>query len=305
MGLYDDRGGVRMFSSSTLFAWMETSDKSIQVKRIVEDRTTQNAVNQIFTNAANELLSEKSPIQFDGKYTPQQDDDEYLYIDGFALPHEITAALQNPQGVEAFEPNSDDFPKIRALFIGKYNGNDAYSVAFQKFKSDQYISTRKLHLFFSNNTFTADKRVGITVGKQIDCLYEDGQLRFASFYFARQIFDLSYYYREATTADVQRFVSDSIISMDDGEDFSHTANSWERRKIASIVDSGTLKNYSATNIRSLAKKTGLDIIVKDKKVVIPSDKKERRIVLGFLDEEVYKGVFSQNLYQTNSKKKAK
>lgn len=207
--------------------------------------------------------------------------------------------------MEAFEPNSDDFPKIRALFIGKYNGNDAYSVAFQKFKSDQYISTRKLHLFFSNNTFTADKRVGITVGKQIDCLYEDGQLRFASFYFARQIFDLSYYYREATTADVQRFVSDSIISMDDGEDFSHTANSWERRKIASIVDSGTLKNYSATNIRSLAKKTGLDIIVKDKKVVIPSDKKERRIVLGFLDEEVYKGVFSQNLYQTNSKKKAK
>ena len=83
---------------------------------------------------------------------------------------------------------------------------------------------------------------------------------------------------------MQRFVSDSIISMDDGEDFSHTANSWERRKIASIVDSGTLKNYSATNIRSLAKKTGLDIIVKDKKVVIPSDKKERRIVLGFLDE---------------------
>ena len=71
------------------------------------------------------------------------------------------------------------------------------------------------------------------------------------------------------------------------------------------MDSGTLKNYSATNIRSLAKKTGLDIIVKDKKVVIPSDKKERRIVLGFLDEEVYKGVFSQNLYQTNSKKKAK
>lgn len=294
-----------MFSNSTLFAWIEVSDKSLQVKRIVEDRTTQNAVNQIFTDAAKQLLSGKSPIQFDGKYTPHQDDDEYLYIDGFTLPHEITEALQNPQGVEAFEPNSDDFPKIRALFIGKYDGNNAYSAAFQKFKSDQYISTSKLHLFFSNNTFTADRRVGITIGKQIDCLYEDGQLRFASFHFARQIFDLSYYYREATTADVQRFVSDSIISMDGGENFSHSANSWERKKIASIMDSGTLKNYSATSIKSLAKKTGLDITVKDKKVVIPSDKKERRIVLGFLDEEVYKGVFSQNLYQTNSKKKAK
>ncbi|BDF79020.1 hypothetical protein [Pyramidobacter piscolens] len=93
--------------------------------------------------------------------------------------------------------------------------------------------------------------------------------------------------------------------MDGGDDFSHSANTWERRKIASIMDSGILKSYSATKIRSIAKQTGVDILIKDKKVVIPTDKKERRNVLGFLDEEVYKGAFSQTLYQTNSKRKAK
>lgn len=297
-----------MFSDSILFALIETDDKTIQIKRVVEDRETQKTVNQIFSDASHQLVSGKTPVRFDGKYVPQPDDTDFLYIDEFTLPQEIIDAFNNPQGLDAFEPSSDDFPKIKALFIGKHvvvKGKDVYSAAFQKFRSEQYILTNKLHLFFSGKTFMADNRIGIIIGKQIDCLFCDGQLKFKSFHFARQIFDLSEYYREATNADVHNFVSDALISMDGGEEFSTTANSWERRKIATIMDSGILKDYTASKIKTLAKKTGLDILVRDNKLVIPIEKQERRIVFGFLDEEVYKGVFSQNLYQTNSKKKAK
>lgn len=296
------------FSDSILFAWMETDDKSVLIKRVVENQDTQKAINKLFSEASDSLLSDKSPVLFDGKYTPQPDDSDYLFIDSFSLPVEVQSAIKNPQSLDALEPDSDEIPRIKALFIGickEVNGTDTYSAAFQKFKSDQYISASRIHLLFSGNTFVADKRVGITIGKHIDCLFCDGQLQFCSFHFARQIFDLSEYYREATNTDVLGFVQDEMISMDDGDSFSYTANSWERRKIASIMDSGILRDYSAAKIKTIAKQTGVEIIVKNKKVVIPTDKKERRIVLGFLDEEVYKGAFSQNLYQTNSKRKAK
>ncbi len=297
-----------MFSGSVLFAWMDTKDKSIQVKRIVEDQDTQKAIDHLFDDASNQMVADKTPVGFDGKYTPDPDGAEYLFIEGFSLPEEIISAIKNPQALEALESESDEIPKIKALFVGVQstaNGVDTYTAAFQKFKSDQYISAKKIHLFLSGNTFVADNRIGITIGKHIDCLFIDGKLQFTSFFFARQVFDLSDYYREATNSDITDFVGNEAVTMDNAEDFSTVANSWERRKIASIMDSGILKNYTATKIKNIAKQTGIELSVKDKKIVIPTDKKERRIVLGFLDEEVYKGAFSQTIYQTNSKRKAK
>jgi len=93
--------------------------------------------------------------------------------------------------------------------------------------------------------------------------------------------------------------------MDGAAEFVDVANTWERRKIASINDSGVLQNFTAAKIKSLGKQSGVAIEVVGKKVILPKDRAERRIVLGFLDEEVYKGVFSQTVFQTNSKRKAK
>ena len=297
-----------MFSDSVLMAWMDTKDKSIQVKRVVEDQDTQIAIDLLFDEASAQMISDRSPILFDGKYTPDPDGTDYLYIDGFSLPEEIITAIKNPQALEALKPESDEIPKIKALFVGTHtvlNGIDTYTIAFQKCKSDQYISASKVHIFLSGNTFVADKRLGLSIGRHIDCLFMSGKLQFTSFFFARQIFDLSEYYREATNSDIINFTGNEIIAMDNAEEFSKVANSWERRKIAAIMDSGILNNYSAAKIKSIAKQTGIELSVKDKRIIIPSDKKERRIVLGFLDEEVYKGVFSQTIYQTNSKRKAK
>lgn len=297
-----------IFRDSVLFAWMDTKDKPIQIKRVAENRDTQIAINQLFNEASSQMVADKSPVVFDGKYTPDPDGAEYLFIDGYTIPQEIISAIKNPQALEALVPESDEIPKIKALFVGTHfesDGVDTYSAAFQKFKSDQYISAAKIHLFLSGNTFVADNRIGLTIGRHIDCLFVDGRLQFTSFFFARQVFDLSDYYREATNSDIIDFVGNEAIAMDDGEKFSKTANSWERRKIASIMDSGILKNYTPTKIKNIAKQTGIELSVKDKKIVIPTNKKERRIVLGFLDEEVYKGAFSQTIYQTNSKRKAK
>lgn len=67
-----------------------------------------------------------------------------------------------------------------------------------------------------------------------------------------------------------------------------------------INDSDVLANYKASEIKKIAKDAGITITVENKKVVIPNDKK---VILGFLNEEAYKGLFSQNTFLANSKRR--
>lgn len=297
-----------MFDNCPLLALIETKNKSIQVKRISEDRASQQAIDATFSTAAAELRQDKTSIAFDGKYTPQSDDLEILKIENYELPMEIQNALINPQGLEVYAPVDGTLPPIKALFVGERtveNGKNIFCVAFQKFRNDQYITAARHHLFFSNDTFVKDTRVGIAVGTSVDCVFQDNALYFASYHFAKQILNLSEYYRIASNQDVSDFVGCDIISMEGAAEFVDSANTWERRKIASINDSGVLQSFTAAKIKSLGKQSGVTIEVVGKKVVLPKDKAERRIILGFLDEEVYKGAFSQTVFQTNSKRKAK
>lgn len=105
--------------------------------------------------------------------------------------------------------------------------------------------------------------------------------------------------------DVQAFVNNNLISMENSTAFVDAADTWERRKIASINDSGILQSHTAMKIKSLAQRSGVSISVSNGHIVLPADKKERHIILGFLDEEVYKGAFSETVFQTNSKRKAR
>lgn len=299
---------MSMFINCPLLALIETQNKSIQVKRISEDKASQRAIDETFSTAATELRRDKTSVAFDGKYTPQADDLEILKIENYSLPVEIQNALINPQGLEVYAPVDGTLPPIKALFVGKRtveNGSNTFCVAFQKFRNDQYITAARHHLFFSNDTFVKDTRIGIAVSTSVDCVFQDNALHFISYHFAKQILDLSDYYRIASKQDVSDFVNCEIISMDGAAEFIDNANTWERRKIASINDSGVLQNFTAAKIKTLGRQSGVAIDIINKKVILPKDKAERRIVLGFLDEEVYKGAFSQTVFQTNSKRKAK
>lgn len=296
-----------MFNNCPLLALIETKKKTFIVKRICEDHDSQMVIDKTFSDAAEALRKDKTDVVFDGKYTPQSEDMEILVIQNYALPTVIKEALKNPQGLEVYSPIDGALPIIKALFVGKYdceNDQEQYKAAFQKFRNDQYITAARHHLFFTGDTFVKDTRVGITIATTVDCVIDAGNLYFLSYHYTKQIFDLTDYYRVASSQDVQAFVDNELISMESSAIFVDAADTWERRKIASINDSGILQSHTARQIKSLAQKSGVSISVSDGHIVLPTDKKERHIVLGFLDEEVYKGAFSETVFQTNSKRKA-
>lgn len=292
-----------MFKNSSIMLLLNDENEN-PVQLLEVDKTTQDAIAKSFAEAAMPLLSGKQIVPFDGSYKPN--DDEGLSICNFHLPEAITDAIRNPLGLQTFVYNKNSEPDIKAIFIGirtEANNTEVFTVAFQRFRKEQYLSNKKFSLFFENNTFKIENRWGIGITDMVDCVFTQSELRFSSYYYARQIFDLSEYYRSATDSEVRNFSSLELLSIADKDQFQSMADTWIRRKIAAINDSGVLKNNTAAKIKRLAQNCGLEIIVENEKLIIPADKKKLKEILGFLDDEVYKGAFTEETYITNSKRK--
>ena len=293
-----------MFENSSIMA-IKADDPS-QILRLELDGDTQQSIDQTFEDAVADMMESKAGVPFDGSYKPNED--ELLFIDHFALPDEIKEAIRNPMGVTAYQKEGECFPAIKAIFVGtcmRSNGYENFQVAFQRFRKEQYISTKGFNLYFTNNTFRRERNYGISVSDRVDCYYADGKLQFTSYFYAKQIFDLREFYRSATDQEVETFASNDLLFIENPEKFKAMADTWVRRKIASINDTGVLNQYSASQIKKLAEKSGVDIEEQNGRVVLPSEKEQIKIVLGFLDEEAYRGPFSKITYLANSKRKIK
>ncbi|MBS3984377.1 MAG: DUF4868 domain-containing protein [Selenomonadales bacterium] len=292
-----------MFDNSSIMVLLNDGNDN-PVRLLEVDKATQAAICRAFSDGSVPLLSDKQIVPFDGSYKPNED--EGLSICNFHLPEAITDAVRNPLGLQTFTYSKGAEPDIRAIFIGERaeaDNTEIFTVALQRFRKEQYLSTRRFRLFYDQDTFILDNRWGIGITEIIDCVFIQTELRFSSYFYARQIFDLSEYYRSATDAEVQIFSGLDLLSIADKVQFQSMADTWIRRKIAVINDSGVLKNNSATKIKKLAQSCGLEITVENKRLIIPPDKKKVKEILGFLDDEVYKGAFSEETYITNSKRK--
>ena len=193
-------------------------------------------------------------------------------------------------------------------FDGNYSPDEDETLCIDQFELDGVIkdaveTPAGINSFVPDkDTFEQEKRFGISISDEVDCIYEDGRLLFKSFFMARQIFSLMKYYREATQGEVERFTQMKELCLDSAETFVGQADSRVRKKIASIMDSGVLEKFSARDIQKIGRQTGVHVKIRDNKIVIPAEKKQMKIILGFLDEEVYKGSFSNAIYITNSKR---
>ena len=83
---------------------------------LIGDEDTQSTINDLFSSVSEKYITDFSSIDFDGKYTPQDDDKEYLVIRKFILPEEIKRAIRNPLGVGIYKETEGILPGIKVLF---------------------------------------------------------------------------------------------------------------------------------------------------------------------------------------------
>ncbi|WP_202107685.1 Kiwa anti-phage protein KwaB-like domain-containing protein [Succinivibrio dextrinosolvens] len=231
------------------------------------------------------------------------------------MTENIKDALRNPLGVAPYKKGTegnnqknDSFqglPPIKVIFIGEYfqdKDGEHFNIAFQRFRKEQNLSTLPHRFLLSEDTFVKETKFEFGIRPIIDCYVIDEELQFFSFYFAKQVFDLTDYYRSASAVEVLAFTKNAALKFEDADAFTCIADNYIRRKIAMINDSHVLEKFTAQTISTLAKKSGISIKVQSKQIVIPSDKKSAKAVLAFLDEELYLSPFTNSVMIANSKR---
>lgn len=246
-------------------------------------------------------------IEFDGKYKP--DVGEILYINNYDDIDGLAQAIEAPLGVEPVDPSEDFFLIIKALFTGYQKPNGSVKILLQNFDRRKIISTNGLSIFHANNVYKKIEGIGLTVDHKLTATLEDGKLKFYSFHSTRQMFDLSEYYKEATDADVVEFLQIDVMQSVDSDEFIALADSWVRRKISLVQQSGILQNVPLHEIKAVATEFGIPFTTVDENgtevICVPDNKSDLKKLLRFLDEDYYKSPLSKTHFVTNSKRVVK
>lgn len=289
----------------TLNLFALTNDPS---KRIVKFELSKDVQKDLTTSLKSQEntfdQAAENEIEFDGKY--KLDEGESLYINNYDDIDDLASSIVNPLSVEVVDPTEDFFHEIKALFTGYAQKDGSIKILLQNFDRRRIISTNGLSIFHSANVYKKIEGIGLTVDHKLTATLEGGKLKFFSFHNARQMFDLSEYYKVATDEDVLKFAGLDIVQIVDTDQLIEMSDSWVRRKISLIQQSGILQNVPINEMKTVATEFNIPfVIVKegtDEVISIPDNKSDLKKLLRFLDEDYYKSPLSKTNFVTNSKR---
>lgn len=290
--------------TQTLNLFALTNLTGMRVLRMPLTPDVQTGVTEFFRGQEHEFSQGiEEEIKFDGMYRPEES--ELLYINNFDDVDGIKSAILRPQSCQEFVFKSGSLESIKAIFTG-YIKNGTIRVLLQGFDRRRIINANGFSLVHSDNVFTRFDGGGLTLDNKLTAIIEDDNLKFASYHYLRQMFDMSAYCKEATDQDLKVFVQHPALQFTDAQVFMDVADAWVRRKVVLIQQSGILDNCSPSKIAATAKFCDLQMQLAgsagQERIVIPADRQEVKQILRFLDEDYFQSPQSTMKYLAKAKR---
>jgi len=286
----------------TLFAY--TRDPGNRIVRFAVSQEVQESMTAYLKEQVQAFNGDCEEVAFDGKYKPDQG--EMLVIDGFDDLDSLVKVVAAPLDVTIANPAELSFDQIRALFFGEQEGDGTWTVYLQSFDRRRVISSAGFSIFHAKDTYKKIEGTGLTLDNKLAARLRGNKLSFFSFFHARQMFDMSSYYQEATDTDIKQFAALEQLHVDDADELMAVSDAWVRRKVWLVMQSGILQKVPPNDIKAIAAEFNIAVhYVNDggvEKIELPTDKKALKTLLRFLDEDYYKSPLSKTNYLTNSKR---
>lgn len=284
-----------------------TSDPELKILRFpLSQQVQQELTDYLKEQEANFNNSAQEEIAFDGKYKP--DDGECLVIENYDDIDDLQEAVANPLSIPEISPDPTEFAMIKALFSGYKHSDGATVILLQNFERRKILSTKGISIFHSGNVYKKVDGIGVTVDAKLSAIIKGATLRFFSFHVARQIFDLTEYYKEATDADINEFAAIPVLRVPAVQQLIEMSDSWVRRKLVLVTQSGILDAVPVSVIQAAAAEFSIKLVTakegNNDVIVPPGIKAELKKLLKFLDEDYYTSPLSARNYVSNSKRPA-
>ena len=272
-------------------------DNTVKYISLKEDIVT--AIRNLFINGGAKLKPEGIEEDiFDGNIV-SRNGENITYVN-YNLPEDFLRVPDNQADMSEYNIN-EDVPKSIFYYVdGKFY--------FQIFNKKNMLQRKMvLQLFEYGNVFTKMNNTAFIVEDKVHAIYENGKLYFQSYTIANQIFSLIDFVTEATNTEIESFGEIKGIDVS-AENIKHIANIKTRRLIKLLSSTNNITTFMRKASRtktSLLKKYGINAQINgDNELVLPTDNVvELNRTLEFLNEDIFRGVITDSLYRSNSKKK--
>lgn len=272
------------------------SDNTVKYISLQENLVDE--IMNIFINGGTQLKPEGiEEDEFDGNII-SRNGENIVYVN-YALPEDFARIPDNQADMSEYNID-EDMPK--SIFY--YNEGKFYFQAFNK----KNLLQRKMVLQFEyGNVFAKMNNNAFIVEDKVHAIFENGKLYFHSYTIANQIFSLIDFVTEATNTEIESFGDIDGINAST-ENIKHIANIKTRRLIKLLSNTDNIATFMRKTSRtrnSLLRKYGVNAQINDNnELVLPTNNVvELNRTLEFLNEDIFRGVITDSLYRSNSKKR--
>lgn len=267
------------------------------LRRVPINQATLNEIADKFVNNGTRIFKDEfDRVQFNGQYKPDEDEVLVAQID---LDESFEYIPNNTLEIDVVHLPEDD-----VIALGLYHDGVYY---FQSIFNQIILKNERFALFFSEDLYKkVENRSIFTIDDTVHAIYHDGFLYFMSYPIVNRIFPLRDLFDAANDATIENVISNELFKGTDLEWFKNNADQKMRKQIAQINQDGVIPKINPTSRRfvSLAKKANINAAVYENgHIVLPTTKKECKQVLAFLNQDVFLGIFTKELFRSNSKRK--
>lgn len=273
---------------------------ALTVRRIPLKAGLQGELEQMFDRQEQDFLNGRDEeIDFNGDWKP--DPNQLMVIDDGPLLQVFNHTIEvGPAAFEHLDVTDHQAAGIKAIFT--HSATQEGRILIQRFQASQYLQRSGLTLVFNDNLYGKLSDPGFSLDTRLTAIVEGSLIKFPSFRNLRTILTIQEHFNVATQAELDVFVAEEVLYVENRALFDAAMDERARKLVRGIQRSGVLTNFDVPTIRAKAGEVGLMIDERDGKIVMPGDKRRLKTILGFLEESVYKGVFSDETYETNSKR---
>ena len=277
----------------------ETNLLSIPLYQDLQDDLAENWHNQY-----GRFFFEIQEIDFNAGYIPEEH--ECFCLNHYTPPPwMVNEDSQTVPNLARISSNETLIESIKGVVAFARNDRSEEVVLFQKFNRSHVIRPGRF-LFLQDNTYKTIQDPGMTLDVKLTAVYlpTESKLLFRNYRTVNAFLPLEASYKEASDQEIREVLGHELLAPQDPDFIVKGANQWFRKRFAMLRDSGVLDQYSAGEIRERSTRYDVDIHISKDKIVFPSEKPEAKKVLQFLNEEIFRGAITENLYETNSKRQA-
>ena len=278
-----------------------------KLQRISLDGTLQNTLANEWAKQYQRFINDKEEKDFSIAYTLGIG--EVFTICPYKLPDWLAGKdSENIRNTEQAPINASLARSVKGVVAFARDDEDNELMLFQNFTRSQVIGPGGLimRLSRSRNTYTSIEDSALRLNNRLVAVYspKEETLLFDSFRSVNTFLPLSDHYYTASEEDIDSLLSHKLFKCQDKQKIVDNATQFIRRRFAILKDSEILDRLSAEDVRDRAARYNVEIPVQHDKIVFPTENDDAKVVLQFLNEEIFQGALTDEFYETNSKKKA-